>query len=83
MDMQRLLNKHGWNVGDPDGKIGNATRTAVKEAQIKFGLPADSYPTAELLERLGGASASNARTPEGPAPKPVKRAPSHEHRTQR
>ena len=83
MELQRLLNKHGWNVGDPDGKVGNATRTAVKEAQLKFGLPADSYPTAELLERLGGAAASNARVPEAPTAKPLKRAPKREHRTQR
>ncbi|HWE78267.1 MAG TPA: lytic murein transglycosylase [Pseudolabrys sp.] len=83
MELQRLLNKRGWNVGDPDGKIGNATRTAVKEAQLKFGVPADSYPTAELLERLGGAAANNARAPEGAAPKPAKRAPRQEHRTQR
>jgi lytic murein transglycosylase len=83
MELQRLLNKQGWNVGDPDGKVGNATRTAVKEAQLKFGLPADSYPTAELLERLGGAAASNARMPEAPAAKPIRHAPKREHRTQR
>ena len=29
-----------------------ASRGAVRKAQVKFGLPADSYPTAELLERL-------------------------------
>jgi lytic murein transglycosylase len=54
MDLQRLLNKHGYDVGDVDGKLGNATRQAVKKAQIKTGLPADSYPTAELIERLRG-----------------------------
>jgi lytic murein transglycosylase len=54
MELQRLLNKHGYDVGDIDGKLGNATRAAVKKAQIKVGLPADSYPSAELLARLGG-----------------------------
>ena len=34
----------------------NGTRSAVKQAQLKVGLPADSYPTAELIERLRGAT---------------------------
>src|SRR6185437_12947677 len=53
-ELQRLLATQGFNVGDIDGKIGNATRAAVKQAQLRVGLPADSYPTIELLERLGG-----------------------------
>jgi hypothetical protein len=28
------------------------TRAAVKSVQLEFGLPADSYPTPELLARL-------------------------------
>jgi lytic murein transglycosylase len=56
MELQRLLIKHGHQgVGEVDGKVGSGTRAAVKQAQIKFGLPADSYPSAELIERLGGA----------------------------
>jgi lytic murein transglycosylase len=54
MDLQRLLAKHGYDVGEADGKLGNATRAAVKKAQIKAGLPADSWPTAELIARLRG-----------------------------
>lgn len=62
MDLQRLLIKQGYEgVGEIDGKIGTGTRNATKKAQMKFGLPADSYPTAELIERLraGGTSGSN------------------------
>ena len=59
-ELQRLLAKQGFSVGEIDGKIGNATRTAVKQAQLKLGLPADSYPTVELLERLGGGQTSSA-----------------------
>jgi peptidoglycan hydrolase-like protein with peptidoglycan-binding domain len=51
-EMQRLLMRHGLEVGEIDGKIGAATRASVKAAQMKFGLPADSYPTVELIERL-------------------------------
>jgi lytic murein transglycosylase len=54
MELQRALNKHGYDAGDVDGKLGNGTRTAVRKAQIKLGLPADSWPTAELLTRLRG-----------------------------
>ncbi len=53
MDLQRLLNQHGYKVGEIDGKLGAGTRAAVRQAQIKTGLPADSYPTVELIERLG------------------------------
>jgi peptidoglycan hydrolase-like protein with peptidoglycan-binding domain len=59
MELQRLLNKQGYEgVGEPDGKVGNGTRIATKKAQLKVGLPADSYPTAELIERLRNVSAS-------------------------
>jgi lytic murein transglycosylase len=59
MELQRLLNKQGYDVGEVDGKIGSGTRTAVKKAQLKFSLPADSYPTAELIERLRGSPAAS------------------------
>jgi lytic murein transglycosylase len=52
MELQRLLTKQGYEVGEIDGKIGSSTRNAVKKAQMKIGLPADSYPTAELIQRL-------------------------------
>jgi lytic murein transglycosylase len=51
-ELQRLLTKHGWTVGEIDGKMGLQTRQAVKQAQLKYELPADSYPTAELVARM-------------------------------
>jgi lytic murein transglycosylase len=51
-ELQQLLMKQGFDIGGADGKLGLATRSAVKQIQVKLGLPADSYPTAELLERL-------------------------------
>ena len=51
-ELQKLLVARGYDVGKPDGKLGAGTRKAVKEAQLKLGLPADSYPTPELLKRL-------------------------------
>jgi hypothetical protein len=62
MTLQRLLIKQGYEgVGEVDGKFGAGTRAATKKAQIKLGLPADSYPTAELIERLSGGRASDVR----------------------
>jgi len=60
-ELQVLLTQHGYNVGEPDGKVGNGTRTAVKQAQLKFGLPADAYPSAELIARLRATDRSTSR----------------------
>jgi lytic murein transglycosylase len=51
-EIQRLLAHAGFDVGAIDGKIGIATRAAIKQMQVKFGLPADSYPSPEFLARL-------------------------------
>ena len=60
MDLQRLLIKHGYEIGEVDGKVGSGTRGAVKKAQMKVGLPADSYPSIELIERLRGGTTSGS-----------------------
>ena len=51
-ELQSLLIQRGLKQGEIDGKLGAATRASVKAAQVKLGLPADSYPTLELIERL-------------------------------
>jgi hypothetical protein len=52
--MQSMLARAGYDVGTIDGFLGLKTRQAVKAMQMKYGLPADSYPTAELLARMRG-----------------------------
>ena len=52
VELQQILSGMGYDVGKLDGKIGKGTRAAVKDVQTKLGLPADSYPDAELLQRL-------------------------------
>jgi lytic murein transglycosylase len=54
-ELQQILEKRGYDIGRTDGILGLKSRSAVREMQIKFGLPADSWPTAELLGRLRGA----------------------------
>ena len=58
-ELQNLLQRRGFDVGEADGKLGAASRKAVKAVQIKLGFPADSYPTPALLEALRVKSADN------------------------
>jgi lytic murein transglycosylase len=53
-ELQQLLVRAGFDVGKIDGVMGQQSRTAVKAMQIKYDLPADSWPTAELLARMRG-----------------------------
>ena len=53
-EMQQLLVRAGFDVGKVDGVLGQQSRTAVKAMQVKYGLPADSWPTAELLAKMRG-----------------------------
>jgi len=53
-ELQQLLARRGHDVGKIDGFLGQKSRAAVKAEQIKLGLPADSYPTPELVARLQG-----------------------------
>jgi peptidoglycan hydrolase-like protein with peptidoglycan-binding domain len=55
-ELQQLLVRAGFNVGKVDGVLGQQSRTAIKAMQIKYGLPADSWPTAELVARMRGGS---------------------------
>jgi len=50
--LQEGLNAKGLNAGTPDGVIGPATRAAIRNYQRGAGLPADAYPTMDLLRRL-------------------------------
>jgi len=53
-EVQKLLSARGYDVGKVDGIIGAMTRAAVKDMQLKYGLPADSYPSKQLLAKLRG-----------------------------
>ena len=66
-ELQQLLVRAGFNVGKVDGIMGQLSRTAVKTMQIKYGLPANSWPTADLLARMRGPRAAPAATALPPA----------------
>ena len=74
-EMQQLLVRAGFNVGKVDGIMGQQSRTAVKAMQVKYGLPADSWPTAELLTQMrGGAPSTSAAEPGTPRAAPPRQA---------
>ena len=50
--LQNVLRSRGYDVGKVDGILGAKTRQAVRSVQLEFGLPADSWPTKELLRKL-------------------------------
>lgn len=50
--LQTALNSRSFDSGTPDGVVGPATRSAVRRYQRSVGLPADGYPTLELLQSL-------------------------------
>ena len=50
--LQTALNQRGFDSGAPDGVMGPNTRGAIRRYQRSAGLPADGYPTLELLQRL-------------------------------
>jgi lytic murein transglycosylase len=51
-ELQRRLEARGHDVGGTTGILGARTRAAVREEQRRLGLPADAWPTAQLLNAL-------------------------------
>ncbi|THD72018.1 lytic murein transglycosylase [Thalassobius vesicularis] len=50
--LQQKLVARGYDVGKIDGILGANTRKAVQAEQLRLGLPADAWPTTELLGKL-------------------------------
>lgn len=50
--LQTALNQRGFASGTPDGMLGPATRDGLRRYQRSIGVPADGYPTPDLLRRL-------------------------------
>ncbi|MCY1664787.1 peptidoglycan-binding protein [Rhizobium sp. SL86] len=51
-NIQAILNKRGYDAGQPDGMMGKKTITAIKEFQKKNGLPEDGNITEPLVRKL-------------------------------
>eukprot|EP01037_Dinobryon_pediforme_P010079 gene10078-10147_t len=53
-EIQVLLNKRGYGVGEPDGAIGTKTKEALADFQQKHGLEVSSRPNLKVLRALQG-----------------------------
>ncbi len=53
-ELQVLLRKRGYDVGEPDGAIGAKTREAIGDVQKRSGLPLDGRPGQRVLKLLRG-----------------------------
>ncbi|MET0367168.1 MAG: lytic murein transglycosylase [Methylobacterium sp.] len=51
-DLQVRLTSMGYDVGEPDGKVGQKTRDAIKDIERKLGMPATGRPGGKVLEAL-------------------------------
>ncbi|MEZ5726212.1 MAG: lytic murein transglycosylase [Paracoccaceae bacterium] len=55
-EVQRRLNRLGYDVGEPDGAIGEKTMAAIKAFQQRIGVSPDGYANAALLQQLRSRS---------------------------
>jgi hypothetical protein len=51
-ELQQLLAQRGYAVGEPDGRLGGNTRTALRQFQVAVGAVPDGFASAAILERL-------------------------------
>jgi membrane-bound lytic murein transglycosylase B len=51
-EMQELLLRRGFNIGEATGRFGPRTRAAVRDYQASVGLVPDGFATATILARL-------------------------------
>jgi lytic murein transglycosylase len=52
LELQERLVQRGFNVGDPDGRLGARTRSAIRDFQREIGRVPDGFASAGLLQQL-------------------------------
>ena len=52
LQMQELLARRGFDVGEPDGLFGPRTRLAIRDFQASTGQIPDGFASSEVLDRL-------------------------------
>ena len=52
LELQELLARRGYDVGEPDGRLGGRTKAAIREFQAKNGRVPDGFASAALLDQL-------------------------------
>jgi membrane-bound lytic murein transglycosylase B len=52
LELQQLLVRRGYDVGEPDGQLGARTRSAIRDFQTKIGQVPDGFASAVILDQL-------------------------------
>jgi membrane-bound lytic murein transglycosylase B len=53
-ELQQHLARHGYDVGEPDGRFGGRTRAALRQFQAAAGHVPDGFASEAILQRLRG-----------------------------
>jgi hypothetical protein len=53
-ELQQLLGQRGFDAGEPDGRLGGKTATALRAYQAAAGVVPDGFASASILDRLRG-----------------------------
>ena len=51
-EMQQLLARRGYDIGEPDGLLGPRTRIAIRNFQAAIGQIPDGFASSVVLDRL-------------------------------
>ncbi|SEL42554.1 Sel1 repeat-containing protein [Halomonas daqiaonensis] len=62
-EIQRELNRLGYDAGPMDGAMGNRTRSAIREYQADMGIARNGRASADLLKRLRQTERQEAAAP--------------------
>jgi membrane-bound lytic murein transglycosylase B len=52
LELQQLLARRGYDIGEPDGQLGLKTRAAIRDFQAKTGRIPDGFASAGVLDQL-------------------------------
>ena len=54
LELQKLLLRAGYDIGEADGRVGAATREGIRQAEARFGFPRTGRPGQRIYKALGG-----------------------------
>jgi hypothetical protein len=54
LELQQQLASRGFDIGEPDGRLGNRSRSAIMRYQASVGLAPDGFASTSVLDRLRG-----------------------------
>jgi lytic murein transglycosylase len=52
LELQQRLAARGFDVGEPDGRLGAKSRAAIRDFQARINMTPDGFASTEVLERL-------------------------------